>query len=74
MKIDYGKDLAPEVMTGAYRSGLCPRCGMTATDMRGTNSSQFTLRETGRCFWNGEQYLGFECNKAKREARNGTER
>lgn len=74
MKTDYGKDLTPEALDGAHRSGLCPRCGMTATDLRGTSASQFTLTEAGKCFWNGEQSHGFVCNKAKREARYGTKR
>lgn len=72
MKTDYGKDLPPVSLAVAHRTGLCPRCGMTATDLRGTSASQFTLDAAGKCYWNGEQSHGFVCNKAKREARNGT--
>lgn len=67
-RTDYGDGLTEEQVKAAYANGACPRCGSAVVDMRGTASSQFTLRDKGRCFVNGEMAAGFECNnKGARE-------
>lgn len=60
---------ADDIAKDALGRGLCPDCGATIVDLRGTSASQFTLRDQGRCCSDGQSY---ECNKEARDKKAGS--
>jgi transposase-like protein len=44
--------------------GKCPDCDADLVDLRGSNASQYTIRNNGRCCTDGWAY---DCNKDVRD-------